>query len=448
MFDVLRKRLSQFSERIAIVSNNKEYSYGDLTAEVEKQELYFEDNCIGSKHVVVIIGEFSLIAIASLIALTLRKSTVIPLTKEAYFKLGEYVDKLQVDFVYDTYENELIHKEDSESACPQWKSILPRQAGGLVVFTSGSTGVPKAIVHDMDSLCYRYLELKPPISAICFLLFDHMGGINTILFLLFRGGTAINIESRKVDLVCKAIEEYNVELLPTTPSFLSQMLIENAHNKYDLSSLNIISYGTEVMNEVVLKQLNSVLPGCVFKQTYGLSETGVFQIKSQSNDSLWFQITDDGVETKIVEEILWIKTKSNLLGKVLFVDGGALLEKASDDWFCTNDIVEEKDKYIRILGRETDIINVGGLKVYPSEVENCIQELDYVADVFVKAKKHVLLGQIVVAYILLNEGVEKHEIKKLLRPYCLSKLERYKVPSQFLFKWENFVNDRFKKVRV
>lgn len=450
MFDILKERMREHSDRIAIVSGGKEHTYSELLVEVENKERLFSAQGIGSGHVVVLVGEFSLPAIASLLALFFLKATAVPLTKEAKSKLQKFVELLNVDFIVsslDSEEGEVINHGPQLSP-GEWRNILPAESGGLIVFTSGSTGLPKAILHNIDSLCYRYLEPKEPISSICFLLFDHMGGINTLLFLLFRGGTAVNVSERQVDIVCEAVQRYKVQLLPTTPSFLSQLLMARAYQNYDLSSLKVISYGTEVMSEVVLQKLNVVLPQCILKQTYGLSETGVLQIKSESNDTLWFKFIDKGVEIKIIDNVLWIKTKSNLLGKILFTDNGVVLEETSDDWFCTNDLVEVKGKYLKILGRQTDIINVGGLKVYPSEVENCLHELDFVSDVFVKGKKHVLLGQIVVAYILLDDKKENAEAEKLLRRHCLSKLEKYKVPSQFIFNWGNFVNDRFKKVRT
>jgi acyl-CoA synthetase (AMP-forming)/AMP-acid ligase II len=451
-FEVLRSRLAEHADRTAIVSDGREYSYRELADEVARREAVYRQAGLGAGDLVTLIGEFSFAALASLLALCFCKATVVPLTRQAHDKLRPQVDALEADGLIDSYADAPVRRiaraRPADGAAPAWRQVLPTASAGLIVFTSGSTGVPKAIVHDVDALCYRYLAKKPPVSSICFLLFDHMGGINTALFLLFQGGTAVNVAQRQVDAVCEAIARYRVQLLPTTPSFLSQLLLARAAQRYDLSSLKVISYGTEVMSEAVLKKLNEVLPGCVFKQTYGLSETGVLQIKSRANDSLWFRFIDDGVQTRIEDQVLWIKTRSNLRGKLLFGNDGLRLEDQRDEWFCTNDLVAQDGEFLMILGRRTDIVNVGGLKVYPSEVENCIQQLPFVDEVLVKGKKNPLMGQIVVAYVQLSDAVQRPDAEKLIRQHCARQLERYKVPSQLVFGAQSFVNDRFKKVRT
>ncbi len=448
-FETLRSRLTEHAERIAIVADGQCHSYADLAAEVARREQACRAAGIGAGDLVVLVGDFCLATIAELLALLLCRATVVPLTPQAHAKLGVQVAALDADFLIDRgVAQRPLRRTPCGPAAADWRQVLPTQAGGLVVFSSGSTGQPKAIVHDIDSLCYRYLARKPPITAISFLLFDHMGGINTLLYLLFQGGTAVNPGTRQVDAVCQAIARYQVQLLPATPSFLSQLLLARAQERHDLSSLKVISYGTEVMSEAVLKKLNAVLPGCVFKQTYGLSETGVLQIKSRSNDSLWFRFVDDGVRWKIIDQVLWINTRSNLLGKILFTADGPVLERTDSDWFCTQDLVATDGDDLMVLGRQTDIVNVGGLKVYPSEVENCIHALPFVDEVMVKGKKNPLLGQIVVAHVQLHDGQARPEAERLIRQHCASHLERYKVPSQFIFGAQSFVNDRFKKVRT
>jgi long-chain acyl-CoA synthetase len=99
------------------------------------------------------------------------------------------------------------------------------------------------------------------------------------------------------------------------------------------------------------------------------------------------------------------------------------------------------------MGRQSDVINVGGVKVYPAEVESCIAELPFVEDVTVVGKQNVLLGQMVVAHIQISKQTDKRSAEVKIRKHCLSKLERYKLPAQILFNNRLLVNDRHKKIR-
>jgi len=80
-------------------------------------------------------------------------------------------------------------------------------------------------------------------------------------------------------------------------------LISKAYQKYDISSLKVVSYGTEMMPESTLKAFNKLFPDITLKQTYGLTELGVMRTKSESNDSLWVKVGGEDYETKVVDNI-------------------------------------------------------------------------------------------------------------------------------------------------
>jgi len=450
MFELLVNRFNDYLDNYAVISGDLKYTYKQLFDNISALKKNFEKKGVNNNSVVIIIGNFSFTSISSLIAIILCKATVIPLTVVAYDKLRNYTNLLNPDFIVDQF-GEICRAQESFVANKfNWSSFNKKESGNLVVFTSGSTGTPKAIIHNVDALCSRYSDKKKSLSSLCFLQFDHMGGINTILSILFRGGICVDAMDRQVINVCNLIQNHKIELLPTTPSFLAQLLISNAWRKNDLSSLKVISYGTEVMNEVILNRLLTVFPNCIFKQTYGLSETGVLQIHSESSGSLWFKFVEKELEYKILEDLLWLKTRSNLAGKIIFESHRTFLELNNQEWFCTNDLVSVKGEFIKILGRKSEIINVAGLKVYPSEVENCIFELDFIDDVVVLGKNQPLLGQMVVAYLKLKEDYAESKIasEKIIKNHCIKRLEKFKVPSKFVFDDNNFIGDRFKKNRL
>ena len=103
------------------------------------------------------------------------------------------------------------------------------------------------------------------------------------------------------------------------------------------------------------------------------------------------------------------------------------------------------------MGRDSEIINIGGEKVFPQEIENVLLKNKNVNEVRILKKRHNLLGEYIVAEVAVNKSkYDKGEISNNLRKFCLKNMTKYKVPSKFIIlnKEENFINDRLKKKRI
>ena len=118
-----------------------------------------------------------------------------------------------------------------------------------------------------------------------------------------------------------------------------------------------------------------------------------------------------------------------------------------DNWFMTGDEVEVDGDYIRILGRKSELINVGGEKVYPQEVENIILKLNNVAEVRVYSKKNPIIGNMICADIRLIKAEDKKEFISRLKYFCKQNMEKFKIPVKIEIVQNDQFNDRFKKVR-
>jgi acyl-coenzyme A synthetase/AMP-(fatty) acid ligase len=274
-------------------------------------------------------------------------------------------------------------------------------------------------------------------------LFDHIGGLNTLFNALSMGATVIIPDDREPDYIGSLIEKHEITLLPTSPTFLNLMLISETYKNYDLSSLKLITYGTEPMPESLLRRLRKVFPRVRFLQTYGTTETGIATTSSKSSDSLYMKIDDPHIQWKVVDGELWLKSDAQMLGYINYND-----PFVENGWFPTGDIVEViEDSYIKIVGRENEIINVGGQKVFPAEVENVILELDVVLDAVVYGEDNPITGQIVTAEIILMNDVDKDDLVKRIKFHCMDRLEKYKRPIKFKIVDRLYYGTRFKKKR-
>jgi acyl-CoA synthetase (AMP-forming)/AMP-acid ligase II len=318
--------------------------------------------------------------------------------------------------------------------------VRNRKTPGLVLFSSGTTREPKAALHDLTKLLEKFKKPGKIFKTITFLLFDHIGGFNTLLHTISHGGTIVTIPNRIPSEVCAVIEKEKIELLPTTPTFLNMILLNKLYEKYDLTCLKMITYGTESMPEYTLRLFSSILPNTIFKQTYGLSELGIMSTKSESSDSLWMKLGGDGFETKVVDSVLYIRAASAMLG---YLNEDSPFDE--EGWFNTQDKVEERNGYMKILGRTTDLINVGGEKVYPIEVENILLQIDGVLDARVFAEKNPIMGNTVAAEILVASENNNSAFKKNLRNYCGKNLEKFKRPTRFILSEKELYSERLKK---
>ena len=432
-------------QKNAIVWKNESHTYAHLHSKIIDIKRFCNENEISSGSTVALEGDFTPTTISFLLALTSINAIIVPLTKSNDLKRDEFLEISQTQHLIKIDDNDgfSLQSYPRDSNNEQYKVIRERNHPGLVLFSSGTSGEPKAAVHDFKLLLKKFEVSRPSLVTINFLLFDHWGGLNTMLHILSNGGELVATKERSAEKICSLIEKYNVELLPSSPTFLNLLLLSNAYENYDLSSLKVISYGTEPMPESTLQRLRSKFPEVRLLQTYGLIELGVLRSKSKSNDSLWVKVGGDGYETRIIDGILQIKAESAMLGYL-----NAPSPFTDDGWFITGDEVLEKDGYIRILGRKSEIINVGGEKVYPQEIENIILEIDNVLDVTVFSEDNAITGKIVCANISIKDLENPKEEIKNIKKYCRSKMKSYMVPVKVNILESGHYNSRFKKKRV
>ena len=424
--------------------NNDDYNYEWLFEKVSYYSDILKKEGVISSSIVALDGNHSPYVVSLLLALVENKNIIVPIYSNVKDKKEFYVKTSQAEFSLSMDETGglSVNKHAVTVNHELLKKLQDSKNSGLILFTSGSTGIPKAALHNLDRFLETYTRPKKAMRALVFLNLDHIGGINTLFSFLSNSGTMIVIKERDPASICKAIERYKAELLPATPSFLNILLISESNKDYNLSSLKLITYGTEVMPESLLKRLKGVFPLVEFKQTYGMTEVGILKTKSESSDSPWVKIGGEDYEIKIAEGILWIRSRTSILGYL-----NAPNPFTQDGWLITNDRVEVKGEYFKFLGRKGEIINVGGLKMYPAEVENIILGMENVSDVVVSSEKNPILGNIVLAKVILKNSEFPEVFKKRLHEFCKQKIERYKIPQKIEISDASFVNERFKKIR-
>ena len=142
------------------------------------------------------------------------------------------------------------------------------------------------------------------------------------------------------------------------------------------------------MDELTLTTLCKLLPQVDFRQTYGVSELGVMSIKSEARSSLFFKIGGYGVKTRVKNNVLQIKTAKRMIG---YLNSPSPFDK--NGWYDTRDIVQKKNGLFKIIGRDSDIINVSGLKFMASDVERVVMGYKDILFARVIPKNNPITGQ-------------------------------------------------------
>lgn len=437
-------RLLEWGDATALVSHGRRTSYPELVRATGAWKERFTARGVGPGRAVAIDGSFSEQACSAFLAAMELGAVLVPLTPLMRAQRAAFLRIAEVSLLVELDESDAftLSEQPYSATHALYQRLTARGAPGLVIFSSGSTGAPKAIVHDLAAVLEKFRQVRQKKTTLTFLLFDHIGGIDTMLNGFASGGTIVTLAERTPEAVADAIEAERVHTLPTSPTFLNWFLLSGVAETRDLSALKVIAYGTEPMPESTLRRLHDVLPGVSLVQTYGMSELGVLRSRSKSSDSLWIKFTGEGFQTKIVDGILWVKAETAMLG---YLNAPDLFD--ADGWLNTQDAVEVDGEYLRIVGRASDLINVGGQKVYPAEVENALLSLDNVREVAVFGKAHPMMGHIVAARFNLKEPEPLDVFKRRMNAHCRERLAKYQIPVFVEIAIEEQYGTRFKKLR-
>jgi acyl-coenzyme A synthetase/AMP-(fatty) acid ligase len=442
--DFLLERFRAAGRSPAMVWEDREYGYDWLLDEIADATALLERERVPPGMVASIEADFSPRAVALLLALIQRNAILVPLTSSVEEKKPEFQQVAEVEqrLWIDGDDKVGIEHLPRAATHPLLLQLKARGRPGLILFSSGSTGKSKAALHDIVPMLEKFKVPRHTKRTITFLLFDHIGGFNTLFYNLSNAGCVITVADRRPETVCRAIELHRVQLLPTSPTFLNLLLVSEAWKSHDLSSLETVTYGTEVMPESTLRRFTQALPHVNMLQTYGLSEVGILRSKSRSSDSLWVKVGGEGFQTRVVDGMLEIKAQSAMLGYL-----NAPSPFTADGWFITGDAVEVDGEWLKILGRKSELINVGGEKVYPAEVESVLQSMDGVEDVAVTGLPNPITGNIVYARVKLAQPEELAAFRTRMQAYCRGKLERFKIPQKVELVEGTLHGERFKKMR-
>lgn len=388
---------------VFLIDNEKVYTYTDLLDSLNASSLYYP------LYKTADIYAYFVNLIQSLITnkpLVLLDSNLNPYEIDG-------VDESMVNVAETVEHPQYANMEDVVAA-------LQQSSSEITIFTSGTTGQPKKVIHSVSTLTRsvrtgdRYKDL---IWAYAYNP-THMAGLQVFFQAFENLNTLINVFNKQRSVVYELIAKHQVTHVSATPTFYRLLLpYETAYE-----SVVRVTLGGEKSDQNLYDNIVKIFPSAKINNVYASTEAGslfaakgdCFQIPEKIRDM--FAVVDD--------ELLIHKS---LLGR-------SDSFKFAGDYYHSGDLIEWEDKeqgLFRFKSRKNELINVGGYKVNPGEVEKVLLSIEGVKQVLVYGKVNSVLGNILCADIQLQEGstLTNVDIKKTLA----SQLQDFKIPRRIKF---------------
>lgn len=290
----------------------------------------------------------------------------------------------------------------------------------ITIFTSGTTGQPKKVVHSIGTLTRSVRMGEKYQGQIWAYAYNptHMAGLQVFFQAFENQNTLVNVFNQSREYVYQQIREKGITHVSATPTFYRLLLpFEQAYE-----SVVRVTLGGEKSDQHLYDSIAKIFPNAKINNVYASTEAGslfaakgdCFQIPEAIKDK--FKVVDDEL----------------LIHKSLL--GSSDSFKFTDDYYHSGDLIEWVDEaqgLFRFKSRKNELINVGGYKVNPGEVEVAIQDIEGVHQAMVYGKANSILGNVLCADVVLEAGAELMEldIKKALG----AQLQDFKVPRRIKF---------------
>ncbi|MEP5567770.1 MAG: class I adenylate-forming enzyme family protein [Halioglobus sp.] len=308
-------------------------------------------------------------------------------------------------------------------------SKLPELDAELLIFTSGTTGKPRCVRYRWSDLLAQVRDRRSLDNERWLLAYklNHFAGVQMLAHILSSQSCLVLADSTRVADAVTAMVSQKVSHVSSTPTFW-RFALAILSREQKLPNLKHITLGSEPVSAHLLDQLGALFPLARIVHIYALTEAGscvsVSDGKAGLPASILRRPDHATVQFRIVEDKLQVKTQHGMLG---YLKAPGSKPRTADGWLMTGDLVKVEQDRILFMGRESEVINVGGVKVHPLEVENIVAALPGVKLARVYGQGNPIMGQIVAVDLVLNDGFDAETVEDEIRTACRN-LPRHSMP--------------------
>ncbi|MRH41217.1 AMP-binding protein [Aquibacillus halophilus] len=319
--------------------------------------------------------------------------------------------------VFSNYEN-ITNRVKIDDYNSLLDKILMSKDWSLSLYTSGTTGRPKKVTHTLKTLTRNVKigeRFKCNVWAFAYNP-THIAGLQVFFQALLNQNTIVYTFSGQQKNLSDLIQKYQITNVSATSTFYRNVFPYLQGNIY--KSVKRVTFGGEKYDPSLENKIKMIFPNVLIRNIYASTEAGSLFVANGEN----FEIPESIRDFVRINEANELLIHKSLLGN----SDSFTLE---GDWFNTGDIVYQLDSnHFNFISRKSDVVNVGGYKVNPLEVENTLIKVEGVIDLVVKSKKNKVTGEILVVDVVKDENYDEMELKKNLKRYATKHLQEWKVP--------------------
>jgi acyl-CoA synthetase (AMP-forming)/AMP-acid ligase II len=457
--------------RPALVSSGRAWTYTRLARAVSRVAARLEPSLPAEPRRIAIVGNnHTAYVVAYLAAQSLGASTVEVGRHETLERLAGVLRKTRPAFVV-TDRDDLRESLRDETPVASFEEILAvcesgadRDPGPLpapdtpgpaseasVIFTSGTTGLPKGVVLSHGNLCFvvsaiaEYLGLESDDRYALMLPLQHTYGKTALLSSFAVGASVVLMEDfQNLPAFLEMLSKERCTVLSMVPYHVHVLLKWGNLAVRDLSSLRVITSSANKLAPSALADLLEVVPGVRVFSMYGLTESTTRatyvppERLADKKESCGLPL--EGVELRIVGEdgsvlpgggIGEVQVRGPNVMQGYLDDPELTARTVVDGWLKTGDLGRlDEDGFLYIEGRLSEIIKCAGERIAPAEIEEVLMKHPGVAEAAVVAAPDPLMGEVVHAFVVPRDGsLDEGE----LRTYCTAGLSHHKIPRRYEF---------------
>jgi acyl-coenzyme A synthetase/AMP-(fatty) acid ligase len=292
--------------------------------------------------------------------------------------------------------------------------------------TSGTTGEPKWFSHSFLSLTSS-TKHSHRLQTLCWALLYQpfrFAGLQVVLQALLSGADLVDVVDYEPLAQMAFLKHGDVTAVSATPSLWRQLLMTGQLSELTLSHITL---GGEIADQSLLDTLKRMFPNANVRHIYASTEAGVGFIVSDGRAGFpakW-------LKNQTLTVALQVSDEQHLLIKPQYhICQSLALQTNALGYVDTLDKVQVNDDRVLFLGRATGTINVGGNKVHPEKVEQVLLQCADISQAKVYAKKSALLGELVVADVMIIDAEVEQEVKQQVLKMCKKQLQRFEIPTK------------------